>query len=463
MKRSTINTFISAGILIAMFILASCSKMNDTQREFAERAEGIYLGKVDSIHSHPGFGRAKLTWYISADPRIEQTVIYWNKRKDSMVVDFKRTMDGIQQDSTIINDLEEGTTLFEFKNINSQGESSLVSSAPVMVWGTRFGDGLHSRKLIGFDYNYGQKIYSLNLTPAAPGDSVIYSQIDYKNDKGEEKLINIPRDSDNVVLNNFPQGGALLFRTVFFLPEGIDTVYNNYDTLYAPAATFDKGVKLTLTGTAETQYYSRGDSLYEWTSTGDINQYVFQSDGSLKKTKTMAGVISRTDYNFFFFYDADKFIGINTANQVVMLQEEGDDFSVVKAFGNGFKFSNYIPGQGFFYSITPVTGDIRTWFAKDNATWDTPNGTTVGTGFDQYQPLMLFNYRYLLEVDQEGYLWSLPVSVDGKPGSRRRIGSGWTRFSKMISVGNRLLCMEPNGDFYIFDNFDPINKFWVVN
>ena len=118
--------------LLAILIFAiSCNDMNDIQSKFAELDEKVYLGKVDSLKAYPGFGRAKITWYIGTDPKIEKTVIYWNSRKDSIVVDLVRHSPGLHRDSIIVEGLPEGSTLYEFRNINSFGETSLYTQRNV--------------------------------------------------------------------------------------------------------------------------------------------------------------------------------------------------------------------------------------------------------------------------------------------------------------------------------------------
>src|SRR5690606_12297077 len=107
----------------------------------------------------PGFGRAKLTWYVGSDPKIDRTIIYWNMRQDSIVKEFARNTPGVQKDSIILDNLPEGSTLFEFRNMNNDGETSLYSSATVTVWGAEFGDGLRARSLNGFDFDYAQSTY----------------------------------------------------------------------------------------------------------------------------------------------------------------------------------------------------------------------------------------------------------------------------------------------------------------
>lgn len=459
---------VALGLLASVFfILSSCNKMDDIQRKYAEREEVVYLGKVDSIQSFPGVNRTKLTWYMSSDPRIDRTIIYWNLRRDSIVKEFNRTQPGVKKDSILINNLPEGTTLFEFRNVNNEGETSLYSSISANIWGSAFANGLNARKITEFDFDYGQSLYNLTLSPTAAGDSVVYSQIIYTNKHGEENSVRIERDTIATVveLADFPDGGELRYRTVFFPPQGIDTVYNDYTIFKAPKAVFERGTKISLAGNMSSKYFDRsGENLYEWNSGGDLIVYALNTDGSLAQTEKFPSVVSHSTYRDFFFYNDDKFIGINTANKISMFQIVDGQLVIVKAsYGSGFTFQQFIPAKGYFFSLTAGTGDMKTWLAQNDGTWGTPNGTTVGTGFTIYEPLMLFNNQSLLGVDADGYLWNISVSVSGTIGSKSRIGSGWNRFKKMISVGTTLFCMEENGDFYVFTNFNTADKFWVVN
>ena len=168
MKKRNTSVAIILSLWAASFFIISCDSMNDIQEKFAEKEEQVYLGKVDSIKSFPGFHRAKITWYVGADPRIERTVIYWNMRNDSLVHEFNRTKLGIQKDSVIIENLPEGTTLFEFRNTNNKEESSLYSSAAITIWGENFADELNARRLVSHEFDYEQSRYILNFSSVSP-------------------------------------------------------------------------------------------------------------------------------------------------------------------------------------------------------------------------------------------------------------------------------------------------------
>lgn len=458
------------GLWALLFLAWSCDKMDDIQRQYAEKEEQVYLGKVDSLKVFPGIGRAKVTWYIGSDPKIDRTIIYWNMRRDSIVREFKRITPDVQKDSIILEGLVEGTTLFEFRNVNDEGESSLYSSTSVAAWGPEFIKGLRARQMRAFDFDYIQSTYQLALSPTTRGDSVVYAEVVYTDKLGIEKTIRIDRSTDSVRLTNFPDGGEFRFRTAFFPPQGIDTLYNDYQAFEAPSAITERGTKITLMGHTDSKYFDRnGEQVYEWTTGGDVIVYQVAAGGTLTEAHSFPGLVPRSTYRDFFFYDDDKFIGITTGNAVQMLQIINGVLTIVKtptgadAFGSGFGFPKFIPTRGYFFSIAADKGEMKTWLAQNNATWGAPNGTTVGTGFDVYEPLMLFNHHTLLGVDANGFLWGIPISASGTLGSKSRLGSGWDRFKKIVSIGTGLLCMEANGDFYIFDNFNTTDNFWIVD
>lgn len=474
---------IALSLLAFVFlILPSCDKMNDIQQKYAQREEQVYLGKVDSLKYFSGFGGVKLTWYISSDPRIDRTIIYWNMRHDSIVKKFDRTGPGIQKDSITIRNLPEGSDFFEFRNVDDEGESSLYSSSTITVWGPKFASSLLARRLTEFDFNYSQSLYNLALTPVSQGDSVAYSQIVYTNKNGEEKTVRIDRDVDNVALADFPDGGEFRFRTVFFPPQGIDTVYNEYTTFKAPQAVSDRGTKISFAGNMDSKYFAgKGDNLYEWNANGDLILYTLSVGGSLTQTETFPSILPLSDYFNFFYYGDDRFIGVSPYdddndmhNDLTMYQIVDGNLEPIEnpdgetVFGTWFDGVKIIPviENGYFYTIEDNDqGQMKTWFAHDDATWGTPNGNQVGTGFAIYDPnpIVVFNRKTILGVDADGYLWSTPISVNGVPGSKTQIGAGWNRFKRIVSIGTTLLCMEDNGDFYVFENFNTTDKYWIVN
>lgn len=472
MKRTTKLFFAAFNLaLLFVFLLSSCDKMDDIQKKFSDREEIVYLGRVDSVKAYPGFGKVKLVWQMTADPKVEQTIIYWNLRRDSVVKPFNRTAVGQQKDSIVLENMPEGPLFVEFRNVNSNGETSLISSAIAAVWGEEFADGLRARTLSALDFDYTQSQYNLVLSPATPGDSVVYSEIKYTTKSNEEKTIRVERTEDSVALLDFPDGGALSFRSIFFPPQGIDTVYGADKVFKAPKAVFGQGTKIALAGKADSRYFPFNGDLGEWNANGDLIVYAIGAEGGLTEKERHNGIAPHTAFRELFFYDADRFIGIKTDNKVYMYQFADGALTIVKtpagadALGTGFTMPAFIPARGFFFSHIPASGELKTWLAFNNATWGAPNGGTVTTPVVKfpYTVNTLFNYETLLGVDAEGYLRSIPVLASGSLGSVSRSGMGWSRFTKLVSIGAKLYGMEANGDFYVFNNFNVTDDFWIVN
>jgi hypothetical protein len=177
--------------------------------------------------------------------------------------------------------------------------------------------------------------------------------------------------------------------------------------------------------------------------------------------------VPRETYRDFFFYDDGKFIGIGTNNQSFMLEIENYQLVFVKAtpsssnnFGSGFTQSFFIPARGFMYTIQ-ASGLMHSWFANNNATWGSPMSIKVADVF-AYKTAALFNYNTLIAIDNEGYLWSIPISTTGLFRGLSKIGSGWDRFLGIMTLGNKLYALDGNGDYYEFD-FNATDYYWVLN
>ncbi len=451
--------------------ISSCDKMDDIQKKFADEEEKIYLGKVDSVKVIPGFGRVRLTWEISADPRIDLVKIYWNDKNDSTYKAFDRSTSGIVKDSLVIDNLTEGNYNFELKAENEKGSGSLSSYASGSVWGPNRGDELGGRSITKFDLNRDESTYKLQLSPVQKvneEDSLVFSEIFYVNNNGTENLIRVSRDSVNLVLDNIPEGAEFTLRDAFVSSRVIDTVYNNYRLFTVPSIINDAGHKLSVSGNTSSKYIAVDDSVfYEWKENGDVLAYVLENNDIQQHETIAIGAFSRDSFRAFFYNGNNKFIAASTNGDITMYDLTGDSLVNVlnpdgaSVFGSGFSFSKFVRGNGLFYTVTSESGDLQTWDALDNATWGSPNGTTVGTNFDKYRVLLLFNSR-LLGIDQEGFLWSISLKADGSPDVFKKIGSGWDRFKTMVAVGNKLLCLDQSGDFYLFDDIYTEQGFWVI-
>lgn len=440
-----------------VFVIA-CSDMNAIQSKYADQEEQVYLGRVDSLKSFPGFGRAKVTWYIGADPRIEKTIIYWNMRKDSIVKNFVRITPGLQKDSIILENLQEGNTFFEFRNVNSKGESSLYSSLSITSWGALFSENLPKRKVVQKIYDYETESFQLTISPVIKGDSIVYAKFVYTDTNGKEQIKRIERDDNSLVLLNFPDGGEFKLQMVYFLPQGIDTVYGQYESFFAPKVTFEQGEKLSIGGGLGSRYFERnGKNLYEWNSSGDIIVYRLEEDNSFTQVNLFESLVPRSAYREFFFYDDVKFISIDNNYNMRVQEIQDGKLSEVGNLGGGWTESiPFIPAKGFF--LTYDSHNLTAWPARNDGSW-AGGGYKVASGVT-YNPFTLYKYQTFLGVDENGFLWAIPITSTGFPLSISKIGQGWDKFKKIVPVGDIVLAMDEEGFFWKF-NFDT-NYYWIV-
>lgn len=185
--------------------LISCNDMNSIQQKYLDLDVKIYLGKTDSLTTFPGKERIKLCWYINADPRIQETVIYWNQRKDSVIKPFIRTKPGIQKDSLSINNLS-GTYIFELFNRNDFGDKSLVSSTSGTAYGDDYVNSLNNRSVSSIavtNYSSVTKSGTVTINWGTANPLCLFTNLLYKkHTTGEQMNIIVTSDDMTTILDD---------------------------------------------------------------------------------------------------------------------------------------------------------------------------------------------------------------------------------------------------------------------
>lgn len=459
-------------LFVMSFQFTSCDKMDDIQKQYADEEEIIYLGKIDSVKVIPGFGRVKLTWEVSADPRIQRVRVYWNNNAESIVKEFNRSVSGPVKDSIFIENLPEGNYTFELRSESDEYNPSLPTIASGTVWGPNRGDDLGTRTVNSFDLDVSEATFTLGLSPVqqiSAEDSMVFSEINYTTTTGADRTIRIHPDSSQAFLEDFATGEDFTIRDAFVSTIVIDTVYNNYREYISPQVVQGSGQLLDVKGQEDSKVFAVSDSVFmEWTVDGALVSYNW--DGSMVSSvdKNIVGEISRDSFEHFFHYTTDKYIGITHDGKVFMHQVVNDTLTNVltpsgeEAMGTGFVFEQFVPGIGYFYSVTSGTGELKTWFAQENATWGSPNGSTVATNFHRFRTMTLFNTN-LLAIDHDGDLWYITVRASGEPNVYRKIGSGWDRFQGLVAVGTSLVAYDDEGNIYSFEQFNTETEFRVID
>jgi hypothetical protein len=276
-------------ILISLFslLLIQCNDTDELYKKFSNEEEKIYLGKTDSLIALSGIGRIQLKWYVNADPKIDETVIYWNARQDSVVKSFHRIEKGIQADSLVINDLPEGVYTFELINRNKSSYHSLISSVQGEVYGESFISGLKNRTISSMNivaYDKDKQLSDIKITWGPNISESLGSKISYY-DQSIDKYVEffVPLNSTSTTITNVGNrlnhpADMLEVSTLYFFENTIDTLE-------------------TLSRKEQTCVYTATGVCSEYNSDGSITGTVLYGDliKTLRRIPSLSGDVYECD------------------------------------------------------------------------------------------------------------------------------------------------------------------------
>lgn len=326
--------------------LISCDDMNSIQQKYADIPEKIYLGKTDTLTAFPGKERIKLSWYISADPKIQKTVIYWNQRKDSIVKPFVRTMSGIQKDSLIIDNLL-GTYTFELINTNDFGDRSLAAVVAGTAYGDDYINSLKNRSITAFDlgnYNSVTKSGTVTIEWGTASPLCMYTNLSYKKHAtGEQVNLIVTSEDKTTVLddvgNNFGDLNDMISVSSMYLP-----VKGAIDTFPAPLSREQMAL------------YKANGSRLEYSAAGSLtstNPYTAQ-------VKTLRRITDNV-----FYCDRVAAYGSNLANTLFRLMVNPDNSVSISGYYSGN--TNFITNTLSPSTFDPVTKTFVLKYHQVNA------------------------------------------------------------------------------------------------
>jgi len=205
------NTVIFFSIVLVM---TSCLKMNDNIKEYLDRGEINYIGKVDSAFALSGKERIIFKWKMNADPRIENCVIYWNNYRDS--VSFRISDLEVDKAGYFTAELRiaEGTYIFNMFHTGSKGHRSVREELTGRSYGTQFEQTLTNLMLSSTFFD-GK---DLTIKWIAAGNTVTGIRVTYTDADGNKQTeIFDPLDNE-AFLPDFDPHQPLFYSTEH-LPE----------------------------------------------------------------------------------------------------------------------------------------------------------------------------------------------------------------------------------------------------
>lgn len=218
--------------LLSILFLGSmiaCSEMDATYRDLVKDGETIYPGKADSLQVMPGNKRIKLSWELSADPRVKIVKVYWNSKKDS--VEIPVIYKGEPQNmSTIIENLAEAKHNFNIITYDNLGNRSVMVEVQGEVFGPIYESSLANRPLLDVKLID----YKGHITWADVPNS-IGAELNYVDQSGTENKLFIPAEENTTIISDIKPGSQIRYRTMY-LPEptAIDTFYTIFESKQIP-------------------------------------------------------------------------------------------------------------------------------------------------------------------------------------------------------------------------------------
>ncbi len=214
-QNNVVKKLVGMCAVITQLWMMGCDDMNSIHQEYYDLGEGIYTGAVDSLKALSGYKKVRFDWEINADPRISRTVIYWNHRADSILVDVDRAQGGRIGLSYEMENLNEGTYTFEFVTRDDQGHFSMPTELVVEVFGEFYIQSLRNRGVASITKQADETML-IEWEPIA-SKTVQYVTVSYTV-AGVEQSVRVANDETQTVLTGLETDDVIEITTTH-LPE----------------------------------------------------------------------------------------------------------------------------------------------------------------------------------------------------------------------------------------------------
>lgn len=254
------------GIIALFSFMVACSPMDDKYSQFVEDGPITYLQKVnaDSVVLVTGRNRIQISWPKSNDPRGKMAYIYWSNRmgKDSVNVNPNgRT-------SFVINNLNEGSYIFEIIIVDEDGNSSIPITVTGEVYGENYEKYLLNRAVSAVSITGDTALVTL---AEVIDTNIISTEFKWKN--SSENLSLVVQPSENSV--KFENFKAFSFEYTTTYEPGIDQFKSPYsyytiNSIEPGDITYNRATKTFTFPSLPNDGNYKGIEL-RWTNDGETN------------------------------------------------------------------------------------------------------------------------------------------------------------------------------------------------
>lgn len=195
-------------------MILSCSKM-DEYKKYVEGGELTYPAKLDSIRVLSGRYRATIQGVVAVNKGLSSFRVFWNNRRDSVVVPVQLT-ENVDTLSYTITNLPEGPMSFEVRSYDDKGNSSVPTFIVGNVYGERFRQSMVQRSMLASNFSAGYKA-NLSFQDVSKEMGVYGIRFKYTNRayKQVDTVVQTPNIDASVSLPNFLLGKEVQYATVY--------------------------------------------------------------------------------------------------------------------------------------------------------------------------------------------------------------------------------------------------------
>lgn len=210
---SKISTILAVA-LTGLWVLAGCDDMTSVYEKYKGDSPIHYTSKVKNVLVRPGFNRAELSWPALNDPTIRKVVIEWGNGNSSANYDWDSYQPFVQE----IDNLPEGSIIFNIATLDKYGNSSLTVDVSSVIYGDMFRSSLEDSQIVSGAY-YADYLIAMLEFYHSSSPYYKYLEMTYKDGTGADKTITIPKGTNQLKLDDIGENRKVSYRSVFSMDE----------------------------------------------------------------------------------------------------------------------------------------------------------------------------------------------------------------------------------------------------
>jgi len=190
--------------LLGLISLFSCETTEETYEQFTKNGEAIIVGKPISLEIKSGNQRASFSIEINADPKIKKGKITWvNKNATTMnhVFDVIRTSNGFQMIEVLVENIDEGTRIFNTVMLDGSERKSLTTEITKVIYGSVYQSNLLPRavsEIVTFADGSATVNLSNNIT-----DGMVETVLRFEDASGVAQEIKVANDENTAAISSY--------------------------------------------------------------------------------------------------------------------------------------------------------------------------------------------------------------------------------------------------------------------